>query len=247
MPDCPLPHRFAHNIISICCGLPYHVTHRSVLYHIRAVEARLLPPPIPRRSQYTFICCGLPYHATHCSVLYHVRAVEARLLPPPIPPLTIYIHMLWPVLSCNLLLRNISYTAGCRGQTTPDCTTLLTIYIHKQYKPAPSCYNTSYTVGCRGHRAPSCTTLLTICMHILWPAISCNSVRQCAWQSYDSARGSVRLCGKAAVCGSAAVCTAARQCARSVWQCAAVCGSVRQGAAVRGRTRGCVRQCGSMR
>jgi hypothetical protein len=30
--------------------------------------------------------------------------------------------------------------------------------------------------------APSCTTSLTICIHMLWPALSCNDVRQCNWQ-----------------------------------------------------------------
>ena len=94
--------------------------------------------------------------------------------------LPIYIHMLWPALSCNPSIRNISYTAGCRGQTAPSCTTSLIIYIHTRYKPAPSCNNISYA-GCRGHTAPSCTMSLTIYIHMLWPALSCNSVRQCAW------------------------------------------------------------------
>jgi hypothetical protein len=62
---------------------PSPTTCRSVLFHIRAVEATQ-PPPAPRLLKYTFICCGLPSSATRCSVVCHIRqrAVEARLSSP---------------------------------------------------------------------------------------------------------------------------------------------------------------------
>jgi hypothetical protein len=79
-------------------------TLRSVLYRIRAVNARL-PPPAPHRShQYMMyiriihMCRGLPSPATRCSVLYHIQAVDTRL-PPPTPRCSQYfVHMLWPAL-----------------------------------------------------------------------------------------------------------------------------------------------------
>ena len=118
--------------------------------------------------------------------------------------------------------------------------------------PRP-CNNISYA-GCRGHTAPcSCTTSLTIYIHMLWPR-GCPRLQQCAAVHllvYDSARGSVRLCGNAAVCGSAAVCSSAVVCdsaavCGSVRQCVAVCGSVWQYA--RGSMRQkCVAVCGSVR
>jgi hypothetical protein len=179
--------------------------------------------------------------------------------------------MLWPTLSCNPSL----CMAGCRGQTVPSCTsTSHTIYyIHTPYnKAAPSCNNRSYA-GCRGHTAPSCTTLLTKHIHMLWPrALSCNSVRQCAWwcmtvrAAMSGCAAAVRQC--AAVCCSAAVSVrprgsvgeAVRQCA-TVQPCAAVCSNaavccsaavcgnatVCGSAAVSVRQLGSVRQCAAVR
>jgi hypothetical protein len=90
-------------------------------------------------------------------------------------------------------------------------------------------------MGCRGYTAPSCTTSLTIYIHMLWPALSFNSVRQCAWWCMTvcavAVCGSAVVCGSAAACGSAAVCgsAAAHGIVRtavcgdaciSVWRCA---------------------------
>jgi hypothetical protein len=87
MPDCPLLHHVAYNLVCLvctCCGLPSPATRRSGLHHIRTVEARL-PAPAPRLSQYISIhsTTSLPPPTS----IYRMRAVDTTQPPPALPRL----------------------------------------------------------------------------------------------------------------------------------------------------------------
>jgi hypothetical protein len=70
-------------------------TRRSVLYHIRAVEARIPPPAPPRCSQYVSIRgTSLP---RPLATIYHMWALEATQ-PPPAPG-----HSQYTFICCGLI------------------------------------------------------------------------------------------------------------------------------------------------
>jgi hypothetical protein len=156
--------------------------------------------------------------------------------------------MLWPALSCNPLLRDISYTAGCRGHTAPS---YLLHVAHKIYPYAvhacPLLPGNNIIYG--GLWRPY-NPLLYHAAHrnihscvVACPLLQqCDAAqRQCVWR-YMTVRAAVSgcaaavrqcstirqcVCGSAAVCSSAVVCGSARSCVRQrAWQCVAVCGIV---------------------